>query len=70
MGIHYNQDAELLDYVKNREDFRIEGGYVTPSSLPGLGVDIDEERVIEASRTVRDWRNPLWRHADGSVAEW
>lgn len=70
MGIHYNQGADLLDYVINRADFRIDGGYVTPSQLPGLGVEIDEERVLEASRTVRDWRNPLWRHADGSVAEW
>ena len=70
MGIHYNQGAELLDYVKNRSDFHIEGGYVQPSRLPGLGVDIDEERVIANSRGAVDWRNPLWRHADGSVAEW
>jgi len=69
-GIHYNQGAELLDYVKNRADFRIEGGYVKPSKLPGLGVEIDEARVVAASRGVQDWRNPLWRHADGSVAEW
>ena len=69
-GIHYNQGAELLDYVKNRADFRIDGGYVTPSKLPGLGVDVDEERVVEASRNAQDWHNPLWRHADGSVAEW
>ncbi len=70
MGIHYNQGAELLDYVKNRSDFHIEGGYVKPSSLPGLGVDVDEERVIANSHGAADWRNPLWRHADGSVAEW
>jgi len=69
-GIHYNQGAELLDYVTNGADFRIEGGYVRPSQLPGLGVEIDEERVIAASRGVQDWRNPLWCHADGSVAEW
>ena len=70
MGIHYNKDAELLDYVLNREDFHIEGGYIAPLPKPGLGVVIDEERVIEASRNAPDWRNPLWRHADGSVAEW
>jgi galactonate dehydratase len=69
-GIHYNQGAELLDYVTNRADFRIDGGYIAPSKLPGLGVAIDEERVIEASRGAADWHNPLWRHADGSVAEW
>ncbi|MBJ4276950.1 galactonate dehydratase, partial [Salmonella enterica subsp. enterica serovar Rissen] len=26
--------------------------------------------VIELSKSAPDWRNPLWRHADGSVAEW
>jgi galactonate dehydratase len=26
--------------------------------------------VIAASREAPDWRNPVWRHADGSVAEW
>ena len=70
MGIHYNQSGELLDYVRNRADFRITDGYIKPLPLPGLGVDIDEERVIEASKNAPDWRNPLWRHRDGSVAEW
>jgi galactonate dehydratase len=70
MGIHYNQGAELLDYVKNKEDFRMDGGYIAALTRPGLGVEVDEERVIEASRNAPDWRNPLWRHADGSVAEW
>jgi galactonate dehydratase len=36
----------------------------------GPGVEIDEERVIEASCQAPDWRNPVWRHAGGSVAEW
>jgi galactonate dehydratase len=70
MGIHYNQGAELLDYVVNKEDFRLTDGYIAPLPKPGLGVIIDEERVIEASRNAPDWRNPLWRHFDGSVAEW
>jgi galactonate dehydratase len=70
MGIHYNSDAELLDYVKNREDFAVKDGYVAASERPGLGVVIDEEAVIEASQRAKDWRNPVWRHADGSVAEW
>lgn len=70
MGIHYNQGAELLDYVKNRDDFRLDAGWIRPLPRPGLGVEIDEERVIEASRAATDWRNPVWRHADGSVAEW
>lgn len=70
MGIHYNRGAELLDYVLNKEDFRIEGGCINALPKPGLGVEVDEERVVHASRNAPDWHNPAWRHADGSVAEW
>jgi galactonate dehydratase len=31
---------------------------------------MDEEKVREAARTGHDWRNPVWRTADGAVAEW
>lgn len=70
MGIHYNQGAELLDYVVNHDDFRITDGHIAALTRPGLGVEIDEERVLHASRHPPDWHNPQWRHADGSVAEW
>jgi galactonate dehydratase len=70
MGIHYNKGGEVLDYVVNKEDFKIENGYIKPLPKPGLGVVVDEQRVIEASRNAPDWSNPLWRHPDGSVAEW
>ena len=70
MGIHYNRGAELLDYVVNKEDFRVVDGYMHALPKPGLGVVIDEERVAHASRHAPDWHNPAWRHADGSVAEW
>jgi len=70
MGIHYNKGGEVLDYVQNKEDFKITDGYILPLPKPGLGVVIDEERVVEASKNAPDWRNPVWRHEDGSVAEW
>jgi len=70
MGIHYNQGAELLDYVVNKADFAMHNGSFSPLNRPGLGVEIDEALVIERSRDAPDWRNPLWRHADGAVAEW
>jgi len=70
MGIHYNRGAELLDYVLNKEDFRVVDGYIHALTRPGLGVEVDEERVIHASLQAPDWHNPSWRHADGSVAEW
>ncbi|MBI3367619.1 MAG: galactonate dehydratase [Burkholderiales bacterium] len=70
MGIHYNRGAELLDYVINKDDFRVESGYIRALTKPGLGVEVDEERVVHASRQAPDWHNPEWRRADGSVAEW
>ena len=37
---------------------------------PGLGVEIDEDAVREAHKDRHRWRNPIWRHEDGSFAEW
>ena len=70
MGIHYNQGAELMDYVLNKEDFQFHGVYMLPPKKPGLGVEVNEALVIERSQNAPDWRNPVWRHADGAVAEW
>ncbi len=71
MGIHYNQGAELLTYVNNPEDFDMSDGYLHALTKPGLGVDVNEERIIEASKEHDvSWHNPVWRHPDGSVAEW
>lgn len=70
MGIHYNQGAELMDYVLNKEDFQFHDGYMLPPKKPGLGVEVNEALVIERSRNAPDWHNPVWRHADGAVAEW
>ncbi len=70
IGIHYNEGADLLDYLSNPEIFRISEGYVDRPELPGLGVQIDEEKVAEMSRAGHDWKNPVWRNKDGSITEW
>lgn len=70
MGIHYNQGAELLDYVVNKEDFNMVDGYFSPLMKPGLGVEINEEKAIACSKNPPDWHNPVWRYSDGAVAEW
>lgn len=69
-GIHYNQGAELFDYIKNKDDFAMIDGYMKPLSKPGLGVEIDEEVVVEMAKQGCDWKNPIWRHEDGTIAEW
>ncbi|MBL4629943.1 MAG: galactonate dehydratase [Paraglaciecola sp.] len=70
MGMHYNKDADVLDYVLNKDDFAISEGCIKPLTKPGRGVELDERAIIEASKVHKAWRNPLWRHDDGSVAEW
>ena len=70
IGIHYNEGADLLDYVLNKEDFTCQDGDIAALPKPGLGVEIDEARLLQASQQPPNWRNPVWRHADGSVAEW
>ncbi|MBX3240892.1 MAG: galactonate dehydratase [Chitinophagaceae bacterium] len=70
IGIHYNEGADLLDYLLNPEVFDIKEGYVSRPELPGLGVAIDEEKVRTLAKTGHNWKNPVWRNADGSVTEW
>lgn len=70
LGIHYNGSNDLLDYVRDRSVFAYRDGYLELPTGPGLGVEIDEERVRERSRTGHDWKAPVWRNADGTVAEW
>jgi len=70
LGIHYNTSNDLLDYVTDRSVFTYEDGYVKIPGGPGLGIEINEAYVAERAKVGHRWRNPLWRHADGSVAEW
>ncbi|MEU8567783.1 galactonate dehydratase [Streptomyces pathocidini] len=70
IGIHYNTGAELLDYVADREVFRFHDGHLLRPTGPGLGVEIDEKAVRKADGSAKSWHNPVWRHLDGSFAEW
>lgn len=70
LGIHYNKGGELLDYIKNKEVFNYTNGFVNIPDGPGLGIEVDEDHVRKMAATGHNWTNPIWRHADGSVAEW
>ena len=70
IGIHYNVGKSVLDYVHNQDDFAFVDGYVALPKRPGLGVDVNKELVLEENKTPHNWKNPVWHHADGSVAEW
>ena len=70
LGIHYNQGFDLLDYLKNPEVFDLKDGYIDLLTKPGLGVEINEEKLREGQKIGHDWNNPIWRNEDGSLTEW
>lgn len=70
VGIHYNTSNDLLDYVTDRSVFAYADGYVSMPKGPGLGIEVNEDYVAERAKIGHNWRNPVWRHDDGSVAEW
>jgi len=70
LGIHYNQTSDLLDYLRDPSVFAYRDGHVAIPQGPGLGVDVDEDVVRRMAEVGHRWRNPVWRHADGSFAEW
>ncbi|MGV3640822.1 MAG: galactonate dehydratase [Adhaeribacter sp.] len=70
LGIHYNQGSDLLDYIVDNKVFHYEQGYVRIPEGPGLGIEINEDHVRQMAAQGHNWHNPVWRHADGSIAEW
>jgi len=70
IGIHYNQGHDLLSFCANPEVLSAVDGHLPIPTGPGLGIEIDEAKVREADKQRHRWRNPVWRHADGSFAEW
>jgi len=70
LGIHYNKGFDLLDFVKNKEVFQYKDGYVELPSKPGLGLEMDEDRVRDISQEGLVWTNPKWKNYDGTIAEW
>lgn len=70
LGIHYNKTNDILDYLSDPSVFNYEDGMVTIPNGPGLGIEINEEYVLKRAEEGHRWRNPVWRHKDGSVAEW
>lgn len=70
IGIHYNQEADLLDYMANPEIFQVTDGYIKRPELPGLGIQINEEKVRKMAEQGHNWKNPIWRNDDNSITEW
>lgn len=70
LGIHYNKGNDILDYILDTSVFAYKDGYVDILKNPGLGIEVNEEFVREQSKNPHNWKNPVWRQVDGSIAEW
>ena len=54
-------------YLKN--PFKIVDGYIALPTGPGLGIELDDEALVKQAHDGT-WDNPIWWHADGSMADW
>lgn len=70
LNMHYNKEIDLLNYVKNKEIFAYKDGYAKIPEGSGLGIEIDEEKVVEMTSRSKNWKNPIWRNEDGTLTEW
>ena len=74
-GIHYHTGyagllpREMNAYLLDGSPLAVVDGFLGLPTGPGLGVAVDEERV---RADQQDWRlpDPVWRNADGTLAEW
>lgn len=70
LEIHYNQGFDLLDFVKNKEIFQYKDSFVDIPKGPGLGIEMDEDKIKEVAQEGLVWNNPSWVNYDGTIAEW
>jgi galactonate dehydratase len=67
-GMHYHgSDPE---YLVDMAPVRVVEGWLARPTGAGLGVEVDEAAVRRAAEIGHAWRSPVWRHDDGSFAEW
>jgi galactonate dehydratase len=70
LHLHYNKDADLLDYLADKSPLAFKEGYVYRTDKPGLGIEVNEALVRERAKQPHHWLTPQCRNEDGSVAEW
>jgi galactonate dehydratase len=68
--IHYDETGGVFEYLTDLDVFEHRDGYINVPSEPGPGIDLDESHIEDRAERTVDWHNPVWRHDDGSVAEW
>ncbi|PYH76297.1 hypothetical protein BO82DRAFT_387403 [Aspergillus uvarum CBS 121591] len=67
-GDHYNHgSADIGTYVKNPEVWTVHDGLIRLMDGPGLGIELDEEKIRVAAVDAAAWRSPSFQ---GPGGEW
>ncbi|MBX0297126.1 galactonate dehydratase [Haloarcula nitratireducens] len=70
LELHDPESSQRLALLEDPAVFGFDDGYVERPTGPGLGIEIDEASLRKQAQTQVNWNNPVWHHADGSIAEW
>ncbi|KAK4233942.1 enolase C-terminal domain-like protein [Achaetomium macrosporum] len=71
LGIHYNSTGQdITSYILNPDVWKVEAGYVTIPTGPGLGIEIDEQQVRALSKDAKPWVSPGFIGPGGEIREW
>ncbi|KAE8166949.1 enolase C-terminal domain-like protein [Aspergillus tamarii] len=71
LGIHYNHgSADIGTYIKNPEVWTVKDGMLDLMRGPGLGIEIDEEKIRAAAVNTKAWRSPYFEGPGGEWREW
>jgi galactonate dehydratase len=70
LGIHYNETGDLDSYLEDGGGIEFKEGHLMIPTGPGLGITVSESKVQAGAASGHSWRAPVWRHTDGSIAEW
>ena len=70
LGIHYNEGADLLDYVRRPVGVRRSSTGTWPCRRGRAWASRSTRSGCGRRRGAEPWHSPVWRNEDGTVAEW
>ncbi len=70
LSMAYNKGQEIGDYLVDNDVFNYKDGYVELMKGPGLGIQVDEQKIRSMVEPDLQWKNPVWRLDDNSIVEW
>lgn len=69
LNIHYNGRGDF-NYLKEGSGFDFRQGWLECPQRPGLGIEVDEDKVRLAAQEGHNWSNPCWHLEDGTPIDW